>query len=78
MGRLTLVRVHLEVEVGEEQLAEVEQPNIDVSAAADTHERPNSHPRRRALHRITQARKRTTHLLMILSISSASSGFPLS
>ena len=30
--RSILVRVYLEVEVGKEQLAEVEQPNVDISA----------------------------------------------
>ena len=35
----TLVRVHLEVEIGEEELAEVEQSYIDVSAA-NNHEPP--------------------------------------
>ena len=34
MIRLTLAGVHIEVEVGGEQLAEVEQANVDVSTKA--------------------------------------------
>lgn len=34
MKSLTLVGVHLQIEVCKEQLAEVEEPNVDVTASA--------------------------------------------
>ena len=62
---LTLVRVHLEVEVREEQLAEVEEANVDV-ATVDTVSLPEAD------------HHSSTHLLIIFSMSSADNGFLVS
>ena len=64
----TLINVHLQIEIRKEELPEVEQAHVHVSAA---------HSLLSSAHTFILAidKKDTTHLLMIFSISSSGSGF---